>query len=446
VGGGLAGLTCAKSLVDAGHEVEIYEGLPFLGGRASTYRDDDGDWVEQGLHIFLGTYSEFKKLLDEIDQKPDDNLLWMDEVRFQDPDGHEAVYGTTPFHSPIKTFLSYLGQNDYLSPADKLALLPIPVLGMRTMEGLRDGYDGLTVAQWWARGGGTPEVLERFLSPFCRAIQFTDVEQFSAYNFLGWLHHVTYDLPHSLAGGYRGARNDIIFAPLARYLTNHGARIHTDVKLREIDYDRDEDLITGLVMETNDRVEADVYVVAIPVWDLSPLVPDGLRHDPYFRSIASLPVAPAIAVQLWFDRWVVPTQDFTLVARSPVAVYQEQATNAYPRAEGSRISATISPADDYLNWTDEALVKLTVDELAKVQPQVREARVVKSVVLKHRKHLVRPLPGVMSARPAQATPVPNLFLAGDWTQQDYFGSQEGAVRSGRACAEAVLRAFADVEG
>src|SRR3954452_3933738 len=92
-GGGLAGLACAKYLVDAGIEVVLFEGLPFLGGRASTYKDGDGDWIEQGLHIFLGTYSAFKSLLDEIGQPPDQVLFWMEEIRFQEPDGPEAVYG-----------------------------------------------------------------------------------------------------------------------------------------------------------------------------------------------------------------------------------------------------------------------------------------------------------------------------------------------------------------
>lgn len=438
-GGGLAGLSCAKSLVDAGHEVSIFEGLPYLGGRASTYRDADGDWIEQGLHIFLGTYSAFKTLLDEIGQPPEKVLFWMDEIRYQDPDGPEAVYGINPFHAPIKTILSFFGQNRFLGPIDKLSLLPITAHGVRSMEALRQGFDGKTVARWWAEAGGTDDVMERFLRPFCRAIQFTDAEQFSAYNFLGWIHHVAYDLPHSLAGGYRGARDEMIFAPLGRYLTDRGASIHTGTKLRHIVYSPEENRVRGFVMETGDLLEADAFVAAVPAWVLAPLIPGPLRQMPFFAAIDSLPVAPAISVQLWFDRQVVSAPDFTLVARSPVPVYQEQSTNAYPYAGGSRISVTISPADEYLSWTDAALVELTVSELAKVQPEVRRSRVAKSVVLKHAKHLIRPLPGAMSARPTQATPVPNLFLAGDWTQQDYFGSQEGAVRSGRACAEAMIR-------
>jgi uncharacterized protein with NAD-binding domain and iron-sulfur cluster len=195
------------------------------------------------------------------------------------------------------------------------------------------------------------------------------------------------------------------------------------------------------MLETGERIEADAYVAAIPAWAFAPLIPGALRQDPFFVAIERLPVAPAISVQLWFDRRVVSNPDFVLMARTAVPVYQDQAVATYPYAGGSRISATISPADSYLSWPDAELVRFTVETLGTVQPEVREARVVKSVVLKHEKHLVRPAPGAMSARPTQATPVPNLFLAGDWTQQDYFGSQEGAVRGGRACAEQIIRAF-----
>src|SRR5690606_9828412 len=120
-----------------------------LGGRASTFRDDDGDWIEQGLHLFLGTYSEFKKLLDEVGQQPDDVLFWMTEVRIQDPAGPDAVYGTNPLHAPLKTFLSILGQNRFLGPIDKLATAAIAAPAVRSMEGLRENFDDRTVTQWW---------------------------------------------------------------------------------------------------------------------------------------------------------------------------------------------------------------------------------------------------------------------------------------------------------
>ena len=49
-------------------------------------------------------------------------------------------------------------------------------------------------------------------------------------------------------------------------------------------------------------------------------------------------------------------------------------------------------------------------------------------------------PGLDPFRPDQATPVPNFFLAGSYTKQDYIDSMEGATLSGRQCAGAVVAA------
>ncbi len=40
VGAGIAGLTAAKLLKDAGHNVTIFEGTNRVGGRIQTYRCD----------------------------------------------------------------------------------------------------------------------------------------------------------------------------------------------------------------------------------------------------------------------------------------------------------------------------------------------------------------------------------------------------------------------
>ncbi len=46
-------------------------------------------------------------------------------------------------------------------------------------------------------------------------------------------------------------------------------------------------------------------------------------------------------------------------------------------------------------------------------------------------------PGVDQYRPEQATPVPNLFLAGDFTRQEFMASIEGAMRSAKRAVERI---------
>jgi uncharacterized protein with NAD-binding domain and iron-sulfur cluster len=48
-------------------------------------------------------------------------------------------------------------------------------------------------------------------------------------------------------------------------------------------------------------------------------------------------------------------------------------------------------------------------------------------------------------RPAQTTPLANLFLAGDWTATGWPATMEGAVRSGYLAAEGVLRRWGKSE-
>ena len=54
--------------------------------------------------------------------------------------------------------------------------------------------------------------------------------------------------------------------------------------------------------------------------------------------------------------------------------------------------------------------------------------------------LYREKPGQDKFRPSQATPIPNFFLAGSYTYQDYIDSMEGATKSGLMCADEIINA------
>jgi uncharacterized protein with NAD-binding domain and iron-sulfur cluster len=64
----------------------------------------------------------------------------------------------------------------------------------------------------------------------------------------------------------------------------------------------------------------------------------------------------------------------------------------------------------------------------------------KATVIKEAAATFSPEPGVDRWRPSQATSIPGLYLAGDWTQTGWPATMEGAVRSGYLAAEALLRA------
>ena len=76
IGGGLSGLACAKYLSDAGHQPVVVEARDVLGGKVSAWQDEDGDWIETGLHIFFGAYPNMMNLFSELGIE--DRLQWKD--------------------------------------------------------------------------------------------------------------------------------------------------------------------------------------------------------------------------------------------------------------------------------------------------------------------------------------------------------------------------------
>ena len=67
LGGGLAGLSAARTLLERGFRVSLVEKRPFLGGRAYSFHSHEVDMeVDNGQHVFMGCctyYIDFIKTL-----------------------------------------------------------------------------------------------------------------------------------------------------------------------------------------------------------------------------------------------------------------------------------------------------------------------------------------------------------------------------------------------
>jgi uncharacterized protein with NAD-binding domain and iron-sulfur cluster len=86
----------------------------------------------------------------------------------------------------------------------------------------------------------------------------------------------------------------------------------------------------------------------------------------------------------------------------------------------------------------EEVQSLIVAELSQLFPAAESARILRARVVTEHGATFSAVPGVDAIRPDQASPLPNLFLAGDWTATGWPATMEGAVRSGYLAAEKVL--------
>ncbi len=65
IGGGLAGITAAIALAEAGAAVTLLEARPRLGGATCSFARD-GLVVDTGQHIYLGCCTAYRGLLDKL--------------------------------------------------------------------------------------------------------------------------------------------------------------------------------------------------------------------------------------------------------------------------------------------------------------------------------------------------------------------------------------------
>ena len=97
---------------------------------------------------------------------------------------------------------------------------------------------------------------------------------------------------------------------------------------------------------------------------------------------------------------------------------------------GQYLAISLSAADEYVDRSVASLREEFVPALADLLPAAREATVTEFFVTRERRATFRAVPGTARLRPAAATALPGLVLAGSWTATGWPDTMEGAVRSG----------------
>lgn len=106
---------------------------------------------------------------------------------------------------------------------------------------------------------------------------------------------------------------------------------------------------------------------------------------------------------------------------------------------GSYIELVVSSSKTLIDKSRAEVVELALSEVREFFPAAREAKIVKSTVIKEVNATYSPRPGIDAHRPGPLTAWPRVFLAGDWTATGWPATMEGAVRSGYIAAEALTR-------
>lgn len=439
VGGGLAGLATAADLADAGARVTVLEKRPVLGGKVSSWRDGDGDPVESGLHVFFGSYTHLLALMRRVGAFG--HIGWKAHtIHVAQPGGATATFRFPNLPAPLGGIVAFTG-TDLLTWPEKLTNCRALILPCLMSLPMIERWDRLSYAEWHRRFRIAPGVLTKWWNPIALSMGFLPAEEMSARPMTTVFHHFARSTHASQVGFLDGPPSERLHAPLADYITRRGGRILTGSRAAALELDA-QDRVRGVRLADGRVQQADAYVLAAPLHSTRQLLPERLRRFPLFDNLWQLKSTPVMNVQLWFDGYIPDLQDnLYFTADAPFSVFADLAKVApagFDRHGGSLVSLCVAPAAPLWPQSDAELIAQCRAALVRLWPQAAGLAVRKATVVRIPNSIYRESPGSDRWRPTQATPVPNLFLAGDYTRQDYMASMEGAVRSGQRAAAAVL--------
>ncbi|MBN9517573.1 FAD-dependent oxidoreductase [bacterium] len=423
VGGGLAGLAAAVALAPRGFRVTVLESRPRLGGRAGSFTDPaTGQLVDACQHVSMGCCTNFAHFCRTVGVEK--FLAPQPRLTFVTPDRRRSVFKADPWPAPFHLGRALLGAH-YLTPVEKLRV----AWGLAAL--LRESPDAdPPLREWLTRHGQTDRTIERFwgvvlVSALNETVDRVGLRYARKVFRDGFVRHrdgFTVHVPAVPLGRFYGAE-------LRGWLDRHGVEVVENVGVRRLTAG-----ISGVELRDGTTRAADWYILAAPFDRVPDLLPPDLAVDPFFAGAKELTPSPITSVHLWYDR---------LPLDLPHAVLVDCLGQwAFSRGEVAPgefyLQVVVSAARPLKGLGRDEIQRRVVEELARVFPSAARAKLLRAKVVTEHTATFSAVPGVDRWRPAQATPVHNLALAGDWTDTGWPATMEGAVRSGYLAAEAVL--------
>lgn len=474
VGAGLAGMVAAMDLADAGHDVEMFELRPYVGGKVSSWTDKDGNHIEMGLHVFFGCYYNLYGIMKRTGSF-DYALRVKEHIHTFVNDGGKlgALDFQFPIGAPVSGLQAFfkteqLEVEDKFHNAVRLGTSPI-VRALFDFDGGMDmvrELDDITFTEWFTQLGGSRGSLDRMWDPIAYALGFVDCDHISARCMLTIFMLFAIRTEASVLRMLEGSPQTYLHDPIIQYLEDRNVKINLSTGCRDLVHEVDDQgrptRVTGIKVGPNDEVkEFDVVVAALDVPGIRKVLPENFRKYPMFDNIYKLDTVPIATVQVRFDGWVTELEDEARMmdvagdqsdgkgggidnllysADAEFSCFADLAltspTEYYKEGEGSLIQAVFD--ERAFDRSNDQIVQDCIDQLNKLFPSSRKLKCTWSSVVKLGQSLYREKPGQDKFRPRQATPVENFFLAGSYTYQDYLDSMEGATRSGLMVADEIV--------
>lgn len=435
VGGGLAGMAAALTLVDAGFAVSLFERRPQLGGLTSSI-ERDGFSFDNGQHVFLGCCSAYQTFLERLGATEQTYLQPQLDMPVLTPGGAHGSISRSKLPAPLHLVWS-LARYRHLSVADRLRLLRA-VVALRGLDESDPRLDDVTFGDWLRQHGQSQRAIDRLWNLIIQPTLNVTADE-SSLALAAQVFRVGFlERPNGADVGWSRV-------PLATLHGTNGERTLRDAGAELLLNTPVNSIVAGPGGGFVVKAGAQERIYDAVIVATAPKVAETLgalsAEDRLSERLGSSPI---VNIHFVLDRKVT-AYAMAACLDSPIEFFFDR-TDASGATSGQCLVISLSAADKYMSVGTSELVPLFFDALCELLPGARGARVLSAVVTREHAATFRATPGIEALRPSSSTAVPGLFLAGAWCKTGWPATMEGAVRSGNEAATHVVRFLSESVG
>lgn len=444
VGGGVAGISAACALAEAGYCVQLIERRSYLGGRASSYLHPGvNEVIDNCQHVLFGCCTNLIDFYRRIGVA--DKIHWTSDMTMIEPGGRRSRLG--PFKlgpiglpAPLHGAPSLMTSSAF-SFADKLALGRAfrAMMKPAAFESSNESLGG-----WLRRHKQTDGAMNRFWRLVIASALNADIDNIAVHYAAKVIRELFINSTEAGSMGMSTVPLSELYAGAEKFLEHLGSKILFNTNVEALQWN--EAARKWTTKTRTGTFESDYVAIALPfegLGKLLPSMPPVPGAELLATQIAQHQHWPICSVHLWFDREITELDHAVLLDREIHWLYNKGKLQPRRKLNGSYVELVVSASREFSALSREEAIGQALRELAEFFPEVKSAKLEKAALIKEMRATFGVPPGVDASRPHSESPWQNLFIAGDWTATGWPSTMESAVRSGHLAAEAICNAAGD---